>query len=199
VDNKVRKRNRENYRKRRNAQIDEKIKEKLLESLKPIYRCRICDLTFGDKQDMVNHFTEEHDFDSTGNVFSSRDNPDYIILDMLIGVSKKNKNRRYVDISSRELWMELLDKLDYNPDDKFAPSTQAPYWALKKLGLLDRHKGQRERKYRDGAGMRVFRIYVPQLQNVIENSEFDDLKMKCTSKHRLKTIKPAKPLRRLRI
>ena len=139
---------------------------------------------------MVAHFKDRHDFDGNEIVFASQDNPEYIILNRIIDASKKNRGRKYIVISNMELWTTLLDKLGYEPGEEFAPSNQAPNKILKKLGLLERKKRQKERKSRDKTGGRIFLIYLPDLIEVIEKSEFADLKIKFSTKRKLRIIRP---------
>ena len=167
-----------------------RLKNKLLESIKSYYKCTICKLEYSKKEDMVAHFKGAHDFDGTEIVFGCRDNIEYIVLNKLLDASKKNRSRKYIDISNMEIWTTLLDKLGYESGEEFAPSNQAPNKILKKLGLLKRKKGQRKRISRDKTGKRIFRIYLPDLIEVIEKSEFDDLKIKFCTKRKLKIIRP---------
>jgi hypothetical protein len=167
-----------------------RLKNKLLESINPHYKCTICKLEYSKKEDMVAHFKDAHDFDGNEIVSASQDSQEYIILNRIIEFSKKNKRRKYVDISNMELWTTLLDKLGYEPGEEFAPSNQAPNKILKKLGLLERKKGQRDRISRDNSGKRIFMIYVHDLVEVIEKSEFDDLKIKFCAKRKFRIIRP---------
>ena len=89
---------------------------------------------------MVAHFKDAHDFDGNEIVSASQDSQEYIILNRIIEFSKKNKRRKYVDISNMELWTTLLDKLGYEPGEEFAPSTKQDFKKIRIIREKERAK-----------------------------------------------------------
>jgi hypothetical protein len=198
---KKRKKQREQYQRQRNKQVDKKLEEQYHESAVPRYICSIDGTVFRRLNDLTDYFRTRYDFDAETIIPRNPFDMNYIVLNTLIDVfsSKEYRKRKYFKVSCRFLWKELVRKLGFSEDDKAAPSNQTPYWILNNLGLLDKHKHIKRRKTFDKHSRSVYQLSVPEVKDVIIQSNFTDLKVKIgkvddayLSIHPV--LKPLKPL-----
>lgn len=146
----------------------------------PFYHCHDCDGKFQTtrKDEMLAHYANEHDLKMIH--FEPRNPYDmnYIILNKLVNTFSESKNKKYIKISNMELHKDLVCSLGFELNDKDAPKSSRPYFIMNQLGLLTRQPRQRERLGRDSKGCRIFYINIQDLREVVNDSDFDDLKVK---------------------
>lgn len=158
----------------------ENLKSDLLKSFSPVYRCFRCETIFESRPKLVEHFFKEH---GPVKVFPPKEpySFDYIILkalvDRFVAVNKKYPRAKYFMITCAELYNILLNSLGFKEGDQYAPSNQTPTHVLKRLGLLIKGKREKNRIGWNEKGNRVYHININDLERVVFESEFDDLKL----------------------
>jgi len=171
-------------------------KQELLESLKKKWcRCEHCGYTSLFRQDMIQHFYDNHCFHP--NVFMIDTSKyetqcDYIILRRLveIAITTENKYKQYITISNND----LHKLLEYHLECKV--SNQKPRKVLNEYNLLTRYKNQkRDCIGYDKHSRRIYYINRTRLEEAVTNTPYDNLKLALAliDENEVR-IKPLKPL-----
>jgi hypothetical protein len=102
------------------------------------------------------------------------------MLEYLVEKHEQAKSKRYIRVSNKELWMNLVNSLGLQLDDKDAPSNQTPRHVLNASGLLTKIEGQRGKQLGyDSSGNRVYHINTKRLKEAVNITEYDNLKFRC--------------------
>jgi len=158
-------------------------KQKYIDSLTtPFYKCHLCkDFITPVRELMEDHLQEFHGFEECDIPPENPKDMTYIILDELINLSQQEefKDKNYIVVTNEFLWTQLLRRLGFEKEDKFAPSNQKPRQILDKLGILCKHKYQRINSIGyDKNSKRLYCIYKIDLKRAVNESDFLDLKYK---------------------
>ena len=183
IDRKFTKKEVEYFQSEEIRRMEDKRKQKYIESLTtPYYKCQLCDdFITHIREWMIEHLQDEHDMEEPDIPPENPNDMTYIILDELINLSQQEefKNKKYIVVTNEFLWTQLLRRLRFKKEDKFAPSNQKPRQILDKLGILCKHKYQRMNSIGyDKKSKRIYCIYKTDLKRAVDKSDFYDLKYK---------------------
>lgn len=146
----------------------------------PYYVCSEClekceppYMTYSTKE-MREHWEREHHLPEHFEVNESCIELDFLLLSELILILEriKPKPTTYFSVSSKKLWESMKER----SGDTSVPS-QMPTRILNKYYLLDRKPRERKRSWRDAKGRRCYSIKIDDLKDVIEDTEYDSLKI----------------------
>jgi hypothetical protein len=94
---------------------------------------------------------------------------EYTVLESI--VNKFEKPTQFIDISNADLYQNLLNKLDFKEDDKYAPTNTKPRKILDSLGLT----GKKENIGMEHGGKRKYHINTIELINVLKSNNYEKL------------------------
>lgn len=147
----------------------------------PFYHCFYCDqhgkeYVTDNPIDMKNHFEEEHHCDVDGITLDEEKttNEEHIILESIMEFIEmiRPKPTNYFIVTNKRLHHSLEKNLGEPVHER------KPHMVLKNLGLLNRKPREKERLGFNKHGRRVYHLKIPQLKEVIANSEYWDLKIR---------------------
>jgi hypothetical protein len=148
----------------------------------PYYVCPICEYQTDCTSKMIQHFHDVHSLKEMPFITSKKDKqtPSYVILSHFVYLFSRTK-KKTIKVSNKELYKCLKAELEIEL------SNQLPAHTLKLL---------RFRRYKDydKTGARIYIITLRQLKEIVNKTNFDDLKYRLGLIDENKIIIKPKPL-----